>query len=119
MRRWYGRAALAVACVVVFAPALRAQVIRGTVTSNGAPLVDASVVLLDDEGNIRRGTLSEQNGTYELMCPGPGTYIVRVGGAGISTWNSQPVTVGDGETVELDIPLGSAAGRCPHSTRMR
>lgn len=119
MRWWYGRAVLAVACVVVLAPALDAQVIRGTVTSNGAPLVDASVVLLDDDGNIRRGTLSEQNGTYELMCPGPGTYVVRVGGAGIPTWNSEPVTVGDGETVALDIPLGSATGGPPVFERRR
>jgi hypothetical protein len=92
------------------APALGAQVIRGVVTHNGEAMVDASVVLLDGDANIVRGTLTERDGSYTITCPGAGTFTLRVGGAGIEPWDSQPITVGDGETTDFDIPLGEAVG---------
>jgi len=110
MRLWYGRIALLVVMGAALAPALGAQVIRGVVTHNGEALVDASVVLLDQDGNIVRGTLTERDGSYTITCPGAGTFTVRVGGAGIEPWDSQPITIGDGETNEFDVPLGGAVG---------
>ncbi len=52
-----------------------AQVIIGVVTDakNGHALADASVTLLNDEGQIKRGALTELDGTYVLQCPGSNT----------------------------------------------
>ena len=86
---------------------LAAQVIIGVVTDakNGQALADASIVLLNDKGQIKRGTLTELDGTYVLQCPEAGTFVVRSGGAGYPSWNSAPIEVGRGDTVELMIRL--------------
>ena len=86
---------------------LAAQVIIGMVTDakNGHALADASIVLLNDKGQIKRGTLTELDGTYVLQCPGAGTFVVRSGGAGYPMWDSAPIKVGQADTVELIIQL--------------
>ncbi len=86
---------------------LVAQIIIGVVTDakNGQPLADASVVLLDDKDQIKRGTLTEVDGTYVLQCPEAGTFVVRSGAAGYPMWDSAPIEVGQAETVELMIRL--------------
>jgi hypothetical protein len=84
-----------------------AQEIRGTVYgAEDLPIADASVVLLDESGQIRRGTLTEPDGSYSLTAPQPGTYTVRVGGLNIETWDSQPLSLVSESSVELDVHLG-------------
>lgn len=81
-----------------------AQVIKGVVKdASGAPVADASVVLLDDRDNIQRGALTEADGSFQLICPKDGTYKVRVGGAELTTWNSDKIKVKKDETVTIDV----------------
>lgn len=99
-------------CAAVLAAAIlggpvEAQVIKGIVQDGGTgqPVADASVVLLDAQGQIKRGTLTEPDGSYELQCPGEGSYTVRVGGPGFSTWDSPPLRVGKEDVVDFMIRI--------------
>ena len=91
--------------MVTLTTPLAAQIIRGVVVdaNTSQPVADASVVLLDAAGKIQRGTLTEADGTYALVCPREGSYTVRVGGPGLSTWDSPPIRVGKDETVDFEI----------------
>lgn len=103
------RSTVTVAAVVLGAATaptpLAAQIIQGIVrdAATGQPVADASVVLLDRGGRIHRGTLTEADGLYALVCPKAGSYTVRVGGPGLSTWDSPPIEVGGTETVDFEI----------------
>jgi hypothetical protein len=103
---------LAVSAFVALADAsaAQAQTIKGFVRDNttGQPIADASLVLLDDDGKIQRGTLSEPNGFYELPVPKPGKYTLRVGAAGYDARDMPPVECKADETLELDITIWAA-----------
>lgn len=99
-------ATLAIASLMLGAPAAPAagQVIKGKVfDARGEPVADASVVLLDERGRIQRGTLSEPDGSYALVCPKDGTFKVRVGGPGLQRWDSPPLRVAKDQVVEFEI----------------
>lgn len=91
-------------------PAAAQKITGKVIDSQGRPVADASVVLLDSRDRIQRGTLSEPDGSYELTCPGPGSYKVRVGGAGLDTWDSPPMKIEKDQTVEFEIRVASAGG---------
>ena len=97
------------AAAIISAPVagLNAQVISGLVlnAANGEPIADASVVLLDKEGAIKRGYLTEADGLYTLICPKPGTYTLRVGGMGFPPWDSPPMKVAKDQTVDFTVRL--------------
>jgi len=105
---------------MVFAAALlvtpiAAQSITGTVKdrATGAAVVDASVILMDDDGRIQRGTLSEANGSFLLAAPEEGAYVVRIGAAGYLTIDTPELRLREGQTEELDVLLvleSSSAG---------
>jgi hypothetical protein len=89
------------------ASAAQAQTIKGFVRDNatGQPIADASVILLDDNGRIQRGTLSEPNGFYELLVPKPGKYTLRVGAGGYDARDMPPVECTADEILEIDITI--------------
>ncbi|NIM49775.1 MAG: hypothetical protein GTN62_05900 [Gemmatimonadales bacterium] len=91
---------------------LAAQTVRGVVVNaaTGDPVADASVVLLDSKGQIRRGTLTAPDGSFSLAIPENDTYTVRVGGAGYSTWDSQPMKLRTDEASELEVRLAPVGG---------
>jgi hypothetical protein len=104
MRSTVTVAAVALAAATAPTP-LAAQIIKGIVrdAATGQPVADASVVLLDRGGRIQRGTLTEADGLYALVCPKEGSYTLRVWGPGLSTWDSPPIEVGGTETVDFEI----------------
>lgn len=110
------RVAIVLAVAALVGPQLlEAQVIIGVVmdAASGQRLADASVVLMDEDGKIVAGRLSEPDGTYSIPCPGPGKYTLRSGGPGYNPWDSPVIEVGEGETIELPVRLikeGSGTG---------
>lgn len=97
--------AAAVLGAIALAPPAGAQTITGKVVdaASGRPVADASVVLLDKNGRIQRGTLTESDGAYTIVCPSPGTFKLRVGGPGLTTWDSPELKVGADVTLEYEI----------------
>ena len=83
------------------------QVVAGIVVDgrDGQPLLDASVVLLDSRGEIKRGWLTDVDGVYQLMAPEPGRYTIRAGGPGLETWDSPPIQLDAGQELLMEIRL--------------
>jgi hypothetical protein len=96
-------------CVVALPTA--AQTVQGMVKDmgSGAAIADASVVLLDDRGQIQRGTLSEPDGSFVIQAPGGGRYVLRVGAAGFATKDSPEFEIEGNGTAELTVLLISDA----------
>lgn len=73
-------------------------------------LSDVSVVLLDEKGRIQRGTLTEPDGSFSLAAPQPGRYRLRVGGAGLETWDSPLFELKNEQTRRYDLGVPRAGG---------
>lgn len=112
MRTMICGVALAAILALPAAGQLAAQAVRGVVVNaaTGDPVADASVVLLDRKGQIRRGTLTEPDGSFSLAIPENDTYTVRVGGAGYNTWDSPPMKLRTDEPGQLDVHLAPVGG---------
>ena len=101
-------AGVALLCAIP-AVSLHSQTMRGTVKdgNNGVPIADASVVLMDSDGKIQRGTLTEPDGTFILVAPDEGLYTLRVGAASYAVQNTPPLSVLEGQEAQVDILLRS------------
>jgi hypothetical protein len=85
------------------------QTVKGVVRdmANGAPIADASVVLLDSRGRVQRGTLSDPDGSYVLVAPGKGKFKIRVGAAGYITKDSPDLELAENAEEQIDVVLVS------------
>ncbi len=97
----------AVLLACAFAFPLSAQTVQGSVKDmgSGAPVADASVVLLDHRGAIQRGTLSQPDGSFVIQAPKAGKYVLRVGAAGYETKDSPEFQVEGNGTAEITVLL--------------
>ncbi len=85
--------------------------IRGTVTDPaGALIPKATIVAEDTEKGIRRTSVSDENGQYELTGLPPTTYRVTAKISGFQTEVFKDVVVSVGQTVILDIRMKISAG---------
>jgi hypothetical protein len=84
-----------------------AQTVRGRVVdrTTGAPVVGASVLLLDQAGQTRKMTITDATGAYNIEAPNPGGYTFRVDAAGYDTHNEPQFAVLAGRILELEIRL--------------
>jgi len=73
--------------------------------ATGAPVADASVVLLDSRGRVQRGTLTELDGSFVLVAPEKGKYTIRVGAAGYVTKDTPELQLNDDAVQQIDILL--------------
>lgn len=107
----YQRAVCTAAALLLILPATSAiaQTLQGTVKNgdSGAPIVDASVVLLDEDGTIQRGTLTEPDGSFIITAPSEGTYTLRVGAAGFEVQNTPPLRIEESGEFQVDLLLQS------------
>jgi hypothetical protein len=105
-------AALA-AALAAAAPAAHAQsataTLRGSVRdSAGGPLADAQIQAVNAASGVRRGTLTNASGSYNIGGLQPGTYTVRVLRIGFAP-QEQSVRLPVGEVVTRDFRVGAAA----------
>ncbi len=106
--------AVAVLLCGLFATDLAAQsqatsgIIRGTVTSQGgAPVAGAQVELRNTRTNITRTTSTNERGIYVAALLPVGTYDVVARQPGATEARRTGVSVRLGETVQLDLELGT------------
>jgi hypothetical protein len=99
-----------------------AGVVRGTVTSGGAPVADVFVAILDENERFAAGVVTDAAGQYVITSLEPGDYTVRTS-VGFSDYVSQtkPVTLeltapktvdlalDPGATVRFTVPAGTGA----------
>jgi hypothetical protein len=85
--------------------------LRGTVTDpTGAVVPKATVLVEDTEKGIRRTSITDDSGGYEVPGLQPGTYRITVRISGFQTEVIKDVTVNVGQTVILDFHLKISPG---------
>lgn len=70
-----------------------------------APIPGASVLLLDEDGRVRKMAISDPSGEYSIDTPGPGDYALRVDAPGYNTHNEPPFVMLAGRNLELNVRL--------------
>ena len=103
-----GRFTLLAVVAVLLPTALRAQTIVGHAldAGNRAPLVGASVVLVDQTNDVQARTSTDAEGLFTLRALPPGSYRVRVESLGYETTESGSLALGEGaEPLPLEILL--------------
>ena len=98
---------LIVAATFVGAPRASAQTIIGVLLNEdtGAPVGRAYVVLLDtDSVEVTRG-FANGLGRFRVHAPRAGRYRVRTERIGYRSVVSEPFELGDGEDLELEVPV--------------
>lgn len=106
------RLALGIALVLVALPA-QAQVVRGTARerAGGVPVPGVLVTLEPADGASLSGALADRSvltdaqGAYALRAPSPGRYRVSAKRIGVQRVLTEPFTLSDGETRQLDLEL--------------
>jgi hypothetical protein len=110
-RRWASGALLWLVALMGSAGTAIAQnstgVIRGTITSNGAPVNSAQIAAQNVETGAQRGATTNSNGFYVLPGLVPATYELTVRHLG-STAQTRRVVVQIGATQVEDFSLSSA-----------
>ncbi len=99
---------LALVLLALAAPAA-AQTLRGRVVDarTGAPIPQAAVTA-HREGGERARVRSGADGAFALRLPGGGTYRLRVERIGYREWESGDVSLGAGETLEMELRVTAA-----------
>lgn len=88
-------------------PPTIAQSVHGRVTEEGdrTPIPAARVELLTAQWALAARARTAGDRTYELRAPGPGTYRLRVEEPNHSPLFSEPVTLAEGDSVEVSPAL--------------
>lgn len=100
---------------VVMTPivALADGTIAGTVTKQGStePLVGASISVMEktkhDQAEIRYQAITDSQGSYSIPGVRAGKYSITALYPGLRPTGQEGVSVQDGQTVTLNLPLGS------------
>jgi outer membrane receptor for ferrienterochelin and colicins len=85
------------------------QTISGTVTDadEGVPLAGATVVVLDGNGGMLAGSVSDIDGNYSISVGTTGTFVVRARFVGYQE-SDQPATFSEGSNLTLDFALSQS-----------
>jgi len=94
-----------VSCLVA-TPAF-SQTVRGKVVnrSTGVGVVGASMLLVNEAGQVQKMAITDVNGEYSIVAPEPGTYTFRVDAPGYNRHDEPPFAVLPGRILELEIRL--------------
>jgi hypothetical protein len=87
--------------------ALRAQAITGTVRDamTRLPVGGTSISVVDTEGVARVRVLADDAGRFRIAVP-PGAWSLRAENVGYDVLETEPVTVGERETVTVEVRIG-------------
>lgn len=112
------RVLLVGALVALSVPSVGAQTVRGTVLDSltGAPVRDALVMLVGDDGMPLARALSLDAGTFAVTAPGPGRYSLRAKRIGYRPVESPPFVIGEGEVRLHDILAPTVRVHLPQVT---
>jgi len=82
----------AATALVLGASSLAAQQVLGRAVRNtdGTPLAEALIILLDDGGQERARTITSPSGSFELRAPRAGRYHLRILRIGQRGWETPP-----------------------------
>jgi len=102
---------LACLALTALAPRLDAQVVRGAVTEVGdsTPIVDAQLVLRDDNDRVRATAVSGPGGRFELRVDGPATVRLEVSHVAYADWWTASFPLGADDVIEVAVRLGIEA----------
>ena len=103
----------------VLAPTIAsAQTVRGTVVDSltGAPVSDALVMLIGDDGAPRARALSLDAGTYAIAAPTAGRYALRTKRIGYRAVESAPFEIAVGEVQYHDVLAPTVRVQLPSVT---
>ncbi|WP_439942952.1 MFS transporter [Streptomyces sp. BBFR115] len=85
------------------------EVLRGfrgrVLDAHGAPVARAKVTLIDHRGRQAGATLSGEDGSYVLVVPARGPYVLAARAAGHGPLASSATHAGDDRPVDLDLSL--------------
>lgn len=74
-------------------------------SDTGGPISGAFISLLDQEGQIFRSALTNQQGRFLFLTPDTGNYLIRAEMIGRETQISPPLRIGPGETGRITLSL--------------
>ncbi|MGF1239430.1 MFS transporter [Streptomyces sp. 2-6] len=85
------------------------EVLRGfrgrVLDAHGAPVARAKVTLIDHRGRQAGATLSGEDGSYVLVVPARGPYVLAARAAGHGPLASSATHTGDDRPIDLDLSL--------------
>ncbi|MBI3695010.1 MAG: TonB-dependent receptor [Acidobacteria bacterium] len=101
---------LVLAVALLSAPAANAQVLYGSIVGNVKDATEAAaagttVTVINKETNQSRQTTTDEVGSYSFPTLQPGTYDIRVGKEGFSTFTKQDVVVTLNSITRVDVTL--------------
>jgi hypothetical protein len=73
--------------------------------TTGAPIIGASMLLLDEAGQVRKMAITDATGSYNIVAPSPGGYTFRVDASGYNTHEEPQFAILPGRILELEIRL--------------
>jgi hypothetical protein len=94
-----------VTCVLLgpaFAQEIRGKVIHRT---TGNAVIGASLLLLNETGNVQKMAITDATGAYSIIAPSPGNYSFRVDAPGYGRHQEPQFSVLAGRILELEIRL--------------
>jgi len=102
---------LVLASLVLAAPSLHAQAVRGELREgeSGRPVAGAFVVLLDGNGRQVGGSFTDAAGRFHLQAPSPGRYALRAERVGYVGVRSEALQLDAGQTVLYGMEMGAGA----------
>lgn len=100
-----GQTGLALALLLAAPSALGAQEVRGRLLRepDGAPLVEALILLIDDLHRERARTVTSASGGFALKAPADGRYRVRVQRIGQRGWESAPLELAASGVAQVSL----------------
>lgn len=75
--------------------------------STDRPVSSAAIVILDEEGRQQRNTTTDDEGWFQFAMAAPGPYTIRITHIAYTSWTSESIDLGRGETVEIRVRLGT------------
>jgi len=76
---------------------------------NGEPLIGVSIVAVEQNTNLTRGTVTDEDGNYKLLSLPRGTYNITSSYIGYQTVEKQDITMNIGQILRLDFELPATA----------